>query len=126
MAGRDDMSEKDGITGMNSPIRMEESDFHERVDAVLASIENALELADAAIDSEINAGILTLEFANRSKAIINRQTPNREIWVAAKSGGFHFFFDGAAWRDTRTNEALESLLSRVISDQSGSVLPITL
>lgn len=111
---------------MNSPILLEESDFHERVDAVLEAIENALEQADADIDSEINAGILTLEFDNRSKVIINRQTPNRELWVAAKSGGFHFRFDGAVWRDTRTNESLESLLSRVISEQSGDVMSITL
>ncbi len=111
---------------MNSPVRMAESDFHERVDAVLAAIENVLEAAEANVDSEINAGILTLEFANRSKVFVNRQTPNREIWVAAKSGGFHFHFNGAVWRDTRSNESLESLLSRVISEQSGSVLPITL
>jgi len=111
---------------MNSPIQMAESDFHERVDAVLAAIENEVEAADAGIDSEINAGILTLEFDNRSKVIVNRQTPNREIWVAAKSGGFHFHFDGAVWRDTRTGESLESLLARVISAQSGHVTPITL
>ncbi|MBL0121955.1 MAG: iron donor protein CyaY [Betaproteobacteria bacterium] len=111
---------------MNSPIRLEESDFHERVDDVLTSIENSLESADADIDSDINSGILTLEFANRSKVIVNRQAPTREIWVAAKSGGFHFFFDGAVWRDTRSNESLESLLSRVISEQSGDVMPITL
>ena len=118
--------ERDGITGMNSPIRLEESDFHERVDAMLTSIEYALESSDTDIDSEINSGILTLEFDNRSKMIINRQTPNRELWVAAKSGGFHFHFDGAVWRDTRSNESLESLLSRVISEQSGSVISITL
>ena len=111
---------------MNSTIRLEESDFHERVDVLLEAIENALEQVDSDIDSEINAGILTLEFANRSKVIVNRQTSNREIWVAAKSGGFHFHFDGAVWRDTRTNESLESLLSRVISGQSGNVMSITL
>ncbi len=111
---------------MNSTIRLEESDFHGLVDLLLEAIENALEQADADIDSEINAGILTLEFTNRSKVIVNRQTPNREIWVAAKSGGFHFHFDGAVWRDTRTNESLESLLSRVISEQSGDVMSITL
>ena len=92
----------------------------------MASIENALESAGADIDSEINGGILTLEFANRGKVIINRQTPNREIWVAAKSGGFHFCFDGTAWRDTRGNESLESLLSRVISEQGSRAISITL
>lgn len=111
---------------MNSPFPLEESDFHQRVDDVLETVEAALETADADIDTEINGGILTLEFANRSKIIINRQTPNREIWVAAKSGGFHFYFDGAAWRDTRSNESLESLLSRAVSEQSGSVVPITI
>ncbi|MEP7156449.1 MAG: iron donor protein CyaY [Betaproteobacteria bacterium] len=114
---------------MNTPIQMAESDFHARVDSVLAAIENEIEMydgADADIDTEINSGILTLEFDNHSKVIINRQTPNREIWVAAKSGGFHFHFDGAVWRDTRTNESLEALLSRVISAQSGHVIPITL
>jgi CyaY protein len=111
---------------MNSVIPLQESEFHERVDAVLETIETGLEAAEADIDSEINGGILTLEFADRSKIIVNRQTPNREIWVAAKSGGFHFRFDGAVWRDTRTNESLESLLSRVISAQSGDVIPITI
>ena len=111
---------------MNRPIRLEESEFHERVDALLEAIEVGLEDAASDIDTEINSGILTLEFANRSKVIVNRQTPNREIWVAAKSGGFHFRFDGASWRDTRTNESLESLLSRVISEQSGDVIPITI
>ena len=111
---------------MNSPFPLEESDYHQCVDAVLEAVEAALEAADADIDSEINGGILTLEFANRSKIIVNRQTPNREIWVAAKSGGFHFYFDGAAWRDTRSNESLESLLSRVVSEQSGCVTPITI
>ena len=111
---------------MNSPIRLEESDFHERVDDVLAAIENALESVDADVDSEINAGILTLEFGNASKVIINRQTVNRELWVAAKSGGFHFRFDGASWRDTRSNESLDSLLSRVASEQSATVISITL
>ena len=111
---------------MNSPIRLEESEFHERVEALLEAIEVGLEDAASDIDTEINSGILTLEFANRSKVIVNRQTPNREIWVAAKSGGFHFRFDGASWRDTRTNESLESLLSRVISEQSGDVIPITI
>ncbi|MBL8525204.1 MAG: iron donor protein CyaY [Betaproteobacteria bacterium] len=105
---------------------MEESAFHERVDAVLEALELSLEEVDADIDAEVNGGILTLEFANRSKVIVNRQTPNREIWVAAKSGGFHFRFDGATWRDTRSNESLESLLSRVISEQSGDVISITI
>ena len=111
---------------MNSGMAQQESEFHQRVDGILRDIESALEAVDTDIDTETNGGILTLEFANGSKVIINRQTPTRELWVAAKSGGFHFRFDGALWRDTRTNESLETLLSRVITEQSGVVMSITL
>ena len=111
---------------MNTHILLDESSFHQRVDAVFAGTEVALDDAGLDIDSDISGGILTLEFENRSKVIVNRQTFNREIWVAAKSGGFHFRFDGAAWRDTRSEEKLDSLLSRIISEQSGNVMSITI
>jgi CyaY protein len=111
---------------MNTSIPLEESAFHERVDAVLAAIEMAIDEDAPDIDSEIGGGILTLEFENRSKVIINRQTPNREIWVAAKSGGFHFRFDGDTWCDTRSLERLDTLLSRVVFEQSGIVMSITI
>ena len=111
---------------MKTSITLDESAFHARVDAVFARIEAALDEGDIDLDSEISGGILTIEFANGSKAIINRQTFNREIWVAAKSGGFHLRFDGAVWRDTRSDEPLAALLSRVISEQSGNVMSITI
>ena len=111
---------------MNTPISLDESAFHARVEAVFAGIETAIDVAGSDIDSEISGGILTLEFDNDSKVIVNRQTFNREIWVAAKSGGFHFRFDGAAWRDTRSGEQLEILLVRVIAEQSGIVMSITI
>ena len=111
---------------MNTPIPLDESSFHVRVDDVFAGIEVALDTAESDIDSEISGGILTLEFENRSKVIINRQTFNREIWVAAKSGGFHFRFDGTEWRDTRSGESLQSLLARVIVEQGGAVMSIAI
>ncbi len=92
----------------------------------MAELEASFDDVDADIDAALSAGILTLTFENNSKVIVNRQTPNREIWVAARSGGFHFRFDGASWRDTRTNEQLESLLSRVVSSQCGSQITIAL
>ena len=97
---------------------MNESDFHRAVDAVLARIERAAEAAES-LDSDLESGILTLECADGSREIVNRQTPNREIWVAARSGGFHFRFDGAAWRDTRSGEELFASLARILASQGG-------
>ena len=97
---------------------MTESDFHSAVDAVLARIESAVEGHDE-LDSDLEAGILTVECPDRSRVIVNRQTPNREIWVAARSGGFHFAWREGEWRDTRSGDELFASLSRVIASQAG-------
>jgi len=40
--------------------------------------------------------------------------------VAAKSGGYHFRFDGVRWVNTRDGEDLFAALSRLVSAQSGT------
>jgi len=51
--------------------------------------------------------------------IVNRHAAAREIWVAARSGGFHFRWDGRQWRDTRNGTELFAALSKLVSAQSG-------
>ena len=97
---------------------MTESEFHRAVDAVLAKVEAAAE-ADERLDVALEGGVLTIESEDGSRVIVNRQTPNREIWVAARSGGFHFAWRDGAWRDTRSKEELFASVSRILSSQAG-------
>lgn len=97
---------------------MTESEFHGAVDAVLARIESSLE-AEEDLDVDLESGILTVTCEDGSRVIVNRQTPNREIWVAARSGGFHFRWKEGAWRDTRSDDELFASLARVIASQGG-------
>jgi CyaY protein len=97
---------------------MNESDFHSAVDAVLARIENGVEASDR-LDVDLESGILTVTCPDESRVIVNRQTPNREIWVAARSGGFHFVLREGRWTDTRSGDELFASLTRVIAQQSG-------
>lgn len=101
---------------------MNESEFNRAVDATLLAIEDALDAQDADIDVETSAGILTLTFANGSKVIVNRQAATGEIWVAARSGGFHCHRDGSSWRCRSTGETLQDLLARVCSEQAGEAI----
>jgi CyaY protein len=100
-----------------------ESEFGSRADAVLAAIGTALDTAIAASDADIdwalNDGVLTIDCGRNGKLIVNRHVPNREIWVAAKSGGFHFRADGVVWRDSRAGEELGAALERLLRDQAG-------
>jgi CyaY protein len=43
----------------------------------------------------------------------------REIWVAAKSGGYHFRSDGQRWVNTRDGTELFAALSAYVSQQAG-------
>ena len=97
---------------------MNETDFHRAVDAVLARIEAAAEDVPE-LDVDLEAGILTLTCADGSRIIVNRQTPNREIWVAARSGGFHFSSREGAWRDTRSGDELFASIARIVQSQAG-------
>jgi CyaY protein len=97
---------------------MNESDFHRAVDSALARMETSLEDADR-LDTDLESGILTITCPDDSRIIVNRQTPNREIWLAARSGGFHFSFRDGEWRDTRSGEELYASLARIIASQAG-------
>ena len=91
---------------------------------------NAVELAcdrindetDADVDNQRTGGMITLTFANRSQIIINLQKPLQEIWMAAKSGGFHYKFNGTQWSDTKEATDFFDSLSRCASEQAGQAL----
>lgn len=102
---------------------MTETEFVTLSVGVIDRIEESLEAAGIDVDLERKGnGLLEIEFENGSKIIVNTQAPMRQIWVAAKSGGFHFAESAGQWRDTRTGEALMNLLSRVAGEQAGSQL----
>lgn len=99
---------------------MTDSEFEALADAVLDRIERSIDASDLDVDLQSKAdGVLEVEFDNGSKMVINRHGTAREIWVAAKSGGFHFRWDGSAWRDTRDGSELFAALSRLVSAQGG-------
>ena len=98
---------------------MNESEFDKKATDTLLIIEQAIEESGADIDFEAAGGILTLEFANGSKIIINKQGAVKQIWVAAKSGGYHYGFVDGQWINDQGGGELLSELSRFIREQSG-------
>lgn len=103
---------------------MNESEFHTQADSTLGAIERAIEAVDIDADAQRHGGVLTLELAGGSKVVVNIQAPMQQIWVAAKSGGFHFAWVDGAWRDTRDGRELFAALSSIVSAQGG--VPVVL
>ena len=103
---------------------MTESEFQQQAEAVLHAIEMALERAaeNSTLDVECSrsGNVLEIEFIDSdSKVIVNSQAPMQEMWVAAKSGGFHYRREGASWVNTRDGSELFAALSRIASEQGG-------
>jgi len=105
-----------------------DSAFIAAADATLAAIgdalDKALEASDLDVDWSLNDGILEIEDEAGGKLIVNRHVPNRELWIAARAGGFHFAPRDGAWRDTRSGEELASALTALVAAQCGLALKL--
>lgn len=101
----------------------EESAFVAATERVLRTIGAALDAADSDVDWSENDGVLTIE-CDEGRIIVNRHVPNREVWVAARSGGFHFSARDGAWRDTRSGEELTAALQRLLREQGAADVKI--
>lgn len=97
---------------------MNESEFDKKATDTLLRIEQGIEESGADIDFEAAGGILTLEFANGTKIIVNKQGAARQIWVAAKSGGYHYGFIDGQWINDQGGGELMHELSHFIQEQS--------
>ncbi|MBD9678594.1 iron donor protein CyaY [Pseudomonas sp. PDM18] len=100
---------------------LSEARFHDLVDAVQVTVEDAFDDSDLDLDLENSSGVLTVRFENGTQLILSRQPALRQLWVAARSGGFHFDYDesGSLWICDSTREPLGALLNRATLEQAG-------
>lgn len=105
---------------------MTDPEFMDRAEALLKAVENCCDRINddmnADVDNQRVGGMVTLTFENRSQIIINLQKPLHEVWMAARSGGYHYRWDQGLWQDTKGQGEFFEALSRNASSQSGSSL----
>ena len=105
---------------------MTDPEYMDRAEALLARVESCCdrinESTDADIDNQRVGGMVTLTFRNATQIIVNLQKPLHEVWMAARAGGFHYKFDGAAWVDTKGNGEFFANLAKYASEQGGQAL----
>ena len=114
---------------------IDDKQFHQLGSNLLHSIEVALEAADDSLDLDLDierqgGNVINIRFRDKSVIVVNTQPPLHEIWVAAKSGGYHYRWAGTMaqplWLDTKTGQELLSDLSQFASAQAGQLLQIGL
>ena len=102
---------------------MTDPEFMDQAENLLKAVELSCDRinddGDADVDNQRTGGMVTLVFPNRTQIVINLQKPLHEVWMAAKSGGYHYKFDGQRWMDTKGQGEFFESLSRDASAQAG-------
>ena len=108
------------------PATLTDAEYRANANAVLASVEACIDawLQDDVVDIDTNrsGGLLELSFENGSKIVLNTQAPLQELWMAARSGGFHYRYAASQWVNTRGGLDLFDALSACASEQAGKTL----
>lgn len=102
---------------------MDESEFIRLTEQTLQELDRRIEASGIDADCEFKGtGVLEIEFGDGSRIIVSGQAAAREIWVAAKSGGYHFRGDHGRWINTRDGTELFAALSACVSQQAGETV----
>lgn len=106
---------------------MSDSAFMQAIEATLDQVEQYIESLDEMLDLDADTkragNVLELDLADKGKLILNSQVANHELWLAAKSGGFHYRFEGSGWTETKTGEDFTQHFVSVLARQVGQPCP---
>jgi CyaY protein len=96
-------------------------DFGVRAEAALKQLEKAVGRVEG-VEADLAGDILTLEFEDGDKFVINSHSAAKQIWAAAALSAMHFGWHEAtqSWRDTKTGAELFTEIGRLLSEKLGA------
>jgi CyaY protein len=108
-------------------VTLSEHEYQAHAIPELNALLYALDAAELdGCDAELESDILTLEFADGTRYVVNSHRAARQIWMAADSSAWHFDYDtdSGKWIAHKSGDELWSTLERTVSARLGK--PVTL
>lgn len=102
-------------------------EFSKRADAFMNDVLDRLDAIDPdELDSQLSMGVLSMEFADGKKCIMNRQVAAHQIWLALGASAWHFAYDTETdtWQDTKGRGELRAVLAEQLSTKLGRSVQI--
>ncbi len=96
---------------------LSQSQYLDLAEQALRAVENAADAAE--LDTRRDGSVLNLELDNGEQVIINLQAPVQELWLASKSGAYHFRYQSGRWLDTREARDFADLVQQAVHEQGG-------
>jgi len=101
---------------------MDRQEYQRLADECLERTVRALEPFDPdEVDFSTSDGVVTIEFPDKTRFVLNRQTAASQIWFAAGARAWHFDWDEAkrAWIDDKEGAELFTRIAEVVSAKVG-------
>ena len=101
---------------------IDEARFRQLSDETLAHFVDWLAAFDPdELDFREADGVLTLEFGDGARFVLNRQAGNGQMWYAAGARAWHYDWDLArrTWHDDRDGHELAGNVARTVAEKLG-------
>src|SRR5262245_11485220 len=107
------------------PEPLDEATFDELADRTLRALDKALNEVDG-IEADLESGILSIEFDDGSRFIVNSHRAARQIWMAAAAEAWHFDVDAttSVWTAKKSGDELWSCIERQVGQKLGRSLEL--
>ncbi len=103
----------------NAMMELSESRYLALASAELEQLLTALDELGDDIEAELASDILSIEFTDGNKFVINSHRAARQIWMAAGTTAWHFDYDGECWLATKTGRELWAVIAEALTEQLG-------
>ena len=95
---------------------MTETEYLQQTQMLFNTVIAHIEYNNPDLDAQSQGAIVEIENDDGQKIIINQQTPMQEVWLASRSGGYHFKWNGATWVNTRDGADFWEFLNMTLSE----------
>ncbi|WP_437680601.1 iron donor protein CyaY [Sorangium sp. So ce131] len=98
-----------------------EQDFDAVADRALRALDRQINEISEGVEADLESGILTLEFEDGTKYVVNSHRAARQIWMAAERAAWHFDYrpSEGRWVAQKSGDELWSALESVLSRKLG-------
>lgn len=110
---------------MSKESGLDERGFEAAADERLRGLARALDEVDG-IEVDLQMGVLTIEFSDGAKYIVNSHRAARQIWMAAERSAWHFdpVDGGSTWVSPKSGEELTGALEAVLGRKLGRAVKL--
>ena len=104
---------------------MDAKEYQQRADACLAQVADWLESFDPdEVDYSTTDGVVTIEFPDRVRYVLNRQAAASQMWFAAGARAWHYDHKDGEWRCDKDDHELNGRISEAVSEKLGRTVSL--